>query len=354
MTMPNDKPLPCACGAELCERLYGGRLVVDLMNVGRHPGCELCQAASLRVSVGVWNRHRADQAEHAEVMRLRGLIDHAETVRQRNTGEGRITVRDACRHRHPLDGTDAQALENALTITERERDAAQMQNENLLVDLEGLRAEAAERNDALLMGRIAELSGKVERDEKTIARLRAEITRLEACCPAAEKGAREHEESAKLVLGLIDHPRPANDKLRALLAADESRERPRMILLPCLVCGHDPYFQMDEGLVNCFNPECAITGIDFTPEQWNRRAPDPLVLRLARALHGMVQQYATEEDTKGRVLFAAPWEHTRVAIVELCQLGILIPLTGYTQRLATARDTTPPWDGETMPEIPHT
>lgn len=35
-----------------------------------------------------------------------------------------ITVREACRRKMPLDGADAQALEHALTMTERERDAA--------------------------------------------------------------------------------------------------------------------------------------------------------------------------------------------------------------------------------------
>lgn len=38
-----------------------------------------------------------------------------------------LTVREACRQRVPLDGTDAQALENALTITERERDEARIE-----------------------------------------------------------------------------------------------------------------------------------------------------------------------------------------------------------------------------------
>lgn len=35
----------------------------------------------------------------------------------------RLTVREACRRRMPLDGADAQALEHALSLTERERDA---------------------------------------------------------------------------------------------------------------------------------------------------------------------------------------------------------------------------------------
>ena len=42
-----------------------------------------------------------------------------------------LTVREACKRRHPLDGTDAQALEHALTITERERDEVRAELENL-------------------------------------------------------------------------------------------------------------------------------------------------------------------------------------------------------------------------------
>lgn len=34
----------------------------------------------------------------------------------------RLTVREACRRRMPLDGANAQALEGALAMTERERD----------------------------------------------------------------------------------------------------------------------------------------------------------------------------------------------------------------------------------------
>jgi len=42
-----------------------------------------------------------------------------------------LTVREACRRRMPLDGTDAQALEHAITITERERDEARAEVERL-------------------------------------------------------------------------------------------------------------------------------------------------------------------------------------------------------------------------------
>lgn len=45
----------------------------------------------------------------------------AENKRARERG---LTVREACRQRYPLDGADAQALEHAIAITERERDEA--------------------------------------------------------------------------------------------------------------------------------------------------------------------------------------------------------------------------------------
>ena len=62
------------------------------------------------------------------------------------------TVRTACRRRCSLDGADAQALENALTITERERDAA-------------LRLSERERGDA------QQLRGKVRRQRRELRRL---------------------------------------------------------------------------------------------------------------------------------------------------------------------------------------
>lgn len=45
-----------------------------------------------------------------------------------------LTIREACRRRMPLDGADAQALEHALTITERERDALREALGNMVVD----------------------------------------------------------------------------------------------------------------------------------------------------------------------------------------------------------------------------
>lgn len=84
----------------------------------------LCAAAELHS--GLAARVEAPEAKRRVPPASR---DRAATVcvpacRPRNEdGESRITGRDACRRRRPLDGADAQALEHALTITERERDA---------------------------------------------------------------------------------------------------------------------------------------------------------------------------------------------------------------------------------------
>lgn len=52
-----------------------------------------------------------------------------------------MTVREACRRRRPLDGADSQALEHALTITERERDCAREDHRHWQVKAETAEAE---------------------------------------------------------------------------------------------------------------------------------------------------------------------------------------------------------------------
>lgn len=65
----------------------------------------------------------------------------------------KIFVRDACRKRMPLDGADAQALEHALTITERERDDKYCDVAQLLTE-----RDAATRR-AIEAARIAYMAG---------------------------------------------------------------------------------------------------------------------------------------------------------------------------------------------------
>lgn len=58
-----------------------------------------------------------------------------------------LTVREACRRRMPLNGTDAQALEHAITITERERDEARAVLSALCAEFDGTVAHADWRAD---------------------------------------------------------------------------------------------------------------------------------------------------------------------------------------------------------------
>ena len=58
---------------------------------------------------------------------------------------GRKTARQAARDREPLDGADAQALEGALTMTERELAAAEERNRELVRE----RDDLARRLDAM-------------------------------------------------------------------------------------------------------------------------------------------------------------------------------------------------------------
>ncbi len=78
--------------------------------------CQTCSGVGYVVPEAALDQARAKgRAERDERAR--------EAMHQTPLNE-RPRVRDACRRRMPLDGADAQALEHALAITERERDAA--------------------------------------------------------------------------------------------------------------------------------------------------------------------------------------------------------------------------------------
>ncbi len=55
------------------------------------------------------------------------------------------SVREAARRRKPLDGADAQALEHAITITERERDALKAERDDIQCTL----TDVVKERDAL-------------------------------------------------------------------------------------------------------------------------------------------------------------------------------------------------------------
>ncbi len=96
----------------------------------------------------------------------------------------RLTVREACRRRMFLDGADAQALEHALTITERERDEA-------VRTLEGIRklyspeaAAALRAENGTLRARVAGL----EWDRETACEnTPTKDCECPGCCTARER-----------------------------------------------------------------------------------------------------------------------------------------------------------------------
>lgn len=79
--------------------------------------------------------------------------------------------------------------------------------------------------------------------------------------------------------------------------------------------------------------DCPVRG--FVPlSVWNRRAPDPLVLRLAKTLYDLATSDPGFED----------WADCNSLLWELDILRFEPDCDQYV-------DTTPPWDGETMPEV---
>lgn len=60
----------------------------------------------------------------------------------------RVSAREAARRRMPLDGSDAQALEGALAMTESERDVAIAERDRLRRELEALREQLAQGRES--------------------------------------------------------------------------------------------------------------------------------------------------------------------------------------------------------------
>jgi len=103
-----------------------------------------------------------------------------------------LTVREACRQRIPIDGTDAQALEHALTITERERDEALCKLKSAIVidpkaKIVPLPPDSADA-DAKQLRRWAGTECKRKALDAEIGRWQQAI--YEACCKAVD-GLRE-------------------------------------------------------------------------------------------------------------------------------------------------------------------
>jgi hypothetical protein len=107
-----------------------------------------------------------------------------------------LTVRTAAKNRHPLDGMDAQCMEHAITITERERDTALKRIAELEAETKHLYQQIAIQADiekaitTSLRAQIKELCARIaelEKENKNIPLCHSEIDRLVADLKAASK-----------------------------------------------------------------------------------------------------------------------------------------------------------------------
>lgn len=100
----------------------------------------LAEAASAEVATWpAWKRRAADTA----------LVSKPESARESEpVAAGRLSIREAARRRVPLGGPDAQALEGALAITERERDEAQRAIAEAVAELRSRLEETEKRRRA--------------------------------------------------------------------------------------------------------------------------------------------------------------------------------------------------------------
>lgn len=121
-----------------CERCKADN--ADCLTRERVRVCETCLCEDLQ--------RRVDDL-HADRRRLRAERDEAraEVERLKRPAQATESARAYARRRGALDGANAQALEGALTLTERERDEARAECDALRERQAMVRAFATDRND---------------------------------------------------------------------------------------------------------------------------------------------------------------------------------------------------------------
>lgn len=123
----------------------------------------------------------------------------------------KITVREACRRRMALDEADAQALEHALTITERERDAAESE--------------------------VARLREQVAKGERKLGTARA-LLPIQDGRPVSQGALNALLSQRDTAWDQLDEERATSARLRGLLG--EVVASWYKIADTCPVCGQDP------------------------------------------------------------------------------------------------------------------
>lgn len=121
-----------------------------------------------------------------------------------------ISAREAARRRMPLDGADAQALEGALTLTERERDEARAEVERLRDMVESLEADFARRQAAHRCATWDDGQGKCECNNlaRTVAERQREACAASIRCDEARCPCHENARTSVRATPLVTEVEP--------------------------------------------------------------------------------------------------------------------------------------------------
>jgi len=144
-----------------------------------------------------------------------------------------LTVREACRRRMPLDGTDAQALEHAITITERERDEARAEvarlrnavREKERLELEAVRELDEARAEVARLGAALTQETRLSlRTQRQLDEARAEVERLRSLKPIGTYSMDWNHEQERMTVARAAYQRGA-EAMREAAAQLVSNER---------------------------------------------------------------------------------------------------------------------------------
>jgi chromosome segregation ATPase len=149
---------------------------------------------------------REDRAVTPRATRLARVTDEADRFLADTNGSPAapaITVREAARRRLPLSGADAQALEGALALTERELDDARAQLAKVRIDLDAMIA----------------VHDEVEADRDALRTLLTEANRARSrSCDELEQVRSTYRSTEAVLRKRIDELRGERDLARADLA----------------------------------------------------------------------------------------------------------------------------------------
>lgn len=156
----------------------------------------------------------------------------------------KVEVREGCRRRMPLDGADAQALEHALTITERERDTA-------LSDAAKARSELSKEHTTIkhaksfLRGTLGFIDGV------TLATMAQEVAKVYHQQAAELSTLRAQLDEAKQAARLLVHKNTQHFDTATKAVEENERLRERVGELCRLIEHENSFLGSNPGLDRC-------------------------------------------------------------------------------------------------------